>query len=113
VTAGGVPFLEDDWIVVEMYYSQPSGFRLWAAERGDAPVRIAGDWTPSTGSLSVSALGSAGNNAGGIRQVEFMHYDTPALAETGYRPTIKTWFGEVIASTNWIPFPGHLAGTEP
>jgi chitodextrinase len=108
VAAGSVPFEQDDWLVVEIYYNAPNQFRLWAAPRGSAPVRQAGDWTPSTGSLSVSSLGNST-----VAQVELMNYDTAADPEPGYRPTFETYFAEFIASTNWIPFPGHLAGTEP
>jgi fibronectin type 3 domain-containing protein len=108
VAAGSRPFVQDDWFVVEIYYNAPGQFRLWGAPRGTAPIRLAGDWTPSTGSLSVTSLGNST-----VSQVELMNYDTAADPEPGYRPTFETYFAEFIASTNWIPFPGHLAGTEP
>jgi fibronectin type 3 domain-containing protein len=117
LASGAVPFEQDDWLVVEMYYRQVPGgageFRMWAAPRGTAPKYICGNRAVSFGSLSASTLGTSGENAGGPTWIKLTNYDTPRISETGYRPTLRTRFAELIVSDNWIPFPGHLAGTEP
>jgi hypothetical protein len=97
----GVPYAMNDWTVIEVFVdtSNPdtsvNTVRTWVAKYGNAPR------------LTTNEIGTAqiNRNSDYYRRFELMNYDTPRLAEPG-RPTLYTYFDEVIVSTAPIKFPG-------
>jgi hypothetical protein len=112
-TTSPVQWNSDGWTVVEMYQDLTAGeVRLWAAAHyGDAPQLIA-----SRKSLRIHSNSR-------YTGAQLTNYDTQGwlILPSGDGPrsfdgqnywTFHCW-DEVIASDDWIPFPGHLGGTEP
>jgi hypothetical protein len=97
----GVPFAIDGWTVVELYVEynssnpQQSTLKGWAAPYGQAPRMFVNE---------VNTL-KLGSNADVYRRFELLNYDTPRESESN-RPTLYTYFDEVVISTAPIKFPG-------
>jgi hypothetical protein len=97
----GVPYAMNDWTVIEVFVdtsnpdSSVNTVRSWAAKYGNAPR------------LTINEIGTAKiqRSSDYYRRFELMNYDTPREAESG-RPTLYTYFDEVIVSTAPIKFPG-------
>ncbi len=100
----GVPFAIDGWTVVELYVEynsanpQQSTLKAWAAPYGQAPRMFVNE---------VNTL-RLGENADVYRRFELLNYDTPREAEAN-RPTMYTYFDEVVISTAPIKFPGGFS----
>lgn len=97
----GVPFSIDGWTTIEVYVDyntanpQQSTIKAWAAPYGQAPR------------LFINEVGTAKlyANDSVYRRFELLNYDTPRQAEAN-RPTMYTYFDEVIISTEPVKFPG-------
>jgi hypothetical protein len=100
----GVPFAVDGWTVVELYVEyntanpQQSTLKGWAAPYGSAPRLFVNE---------VNTL-QLGANSEVYHRFELLNYDTPRLAEPD-RPTMYTYFDEVLISTSPIKFPGGFS----
>lgn len=100
----GVPYAMDRWTVVEVYVeyntanSQQSTIKAWAAPYGEAPR------------IFVNEVGTAklGSNSNVYRRFELLNYDTPRESEAN-RPTMFTYFDEVLISTSPVKFPGGFS----
>lgn len=119
LASGAVPFAVANWTVFEVYvYNDFSNdandvLKVWAAHYGDAPkLIIRNSLTSGTGTIANETLGNSRSTTL-YRRFEFLNYPTNRSPETGYRPTQICRGTQFIASANWIPFPGHLTGTEP
>lgn len=99
----GVPFKLDGWLVIEAFleYNQAdpstSSFQMWAAPYGQAPTLIMNN---------VSRLPLGTNTTNSWDRFELLNYDTERVSETGVRPTLYTYYSEVLVSDNPINFPG-------
>jgi hypothetical protein len=100
----GVPFNLDGWTTIEVYVeyntADPahSTIKAWAAPYGQAP-RI---YVNEVGTVHLNA------NDGVYRRFELLNYDTPRLPETN-RPTMYTYFDEIVISTQPVKFPGGFS----
>lgn len=100
----GVPFAMNGWTTIELYVEynsanpQQSTLKAWAAPYGEAPR------------LFINQVNSTplGSNSDVYRRFELLNYDTPRLAEPN-RPTMYTYFDEVLVSTSPIKFPGGFS----
>jgi hypothetical protein len=101
---GGVPFAMNGWTTIELYVEynsanpQQSTLKAWAAPYGQAPRLFINQ-------VNSTALNS---NSDVYRRFELLNYDTPRLAEPD-RPTMYTYFDEVLISTSPIKFPGGFS----
>lgn len=100
----GVPFNIDGWTTVEVYVDfntanpAQSTIKAWAAPYGQAPR------------LFVNEVGTAGLKANSdvYHRFELLNYDTPRESEAN-RPTMYTYFDDVIISAQPVKFPGGFA----
>lgn len=99
----GIPFYNDDWTVLEVYLQFTAGdassVQMWAARYGDQPTLIISD----IGNLPLGL--SSGGNDNSWSRFEILNYDTSRDTEVG-RPTMFTYYTEVIVSEAPINFPG-------
>jgi hypothetical protein len=100
----GVPFNLDGWTTIEVYVEYNSAnpgastIKAWAAPYGQAPRIYVNE---------VNTVGLAANDSV-YKRFELLNYDTPRLSEPG-RPTMYTYFDEIIISTQPIKFPGGFS----
>ena len=100
----GVPFNIDGWTTIEVYVEYntanpgTSTIKAWAAPYGQAPR------------IYVNEVGTArlNSNSSVYKRFELLNYDTPRQPEDS-RPTMYTYFDEVIISSQPIKFPGGFA----
>jgi hypothetical protein len=116
IIAGAVPYAVDGWTVLEVYvYNDLTNnandvFKMWAAPYGAAPKLIVDNSPGGAGTISGSTLGVP--NSEYYKRWEALNYPTRRVAETG-RPMQVQKYDQFIPSMAWVPFPGHLTGTEP
>jgi hypothetical protein len=100
----GVPFNVDGWTTIEVYVDYntanpgQSTIKAWAAPYGQAPRMYVNE----VNTVRLNA------NDGVYRRFELLNYDTPRESEPG-RPTMYTYFDEIIISTQPIKFPGGFS----
>lgn len=100
----GVPFAVDGWTVVELYVDyntanpQQSTLKGWAAPYGSAPRMFVNE-------VNTLKLGTRDEV---YRRFELLNYDTPRESEAN-RPTMFTYFDEVLISTSPVKFPGGFS----
>lgn len=100
----GVPFAMNGWTTIEVYVEYNSAnpgqstVKAWAAPYGEAPR------------LFINQVNSTplSSNSDVYRRFELLNYDTPRESETN-RPTMYTYFDEVVISTQPIKFPGGFS----
>lgn len=99
----GVPYNLDGWTVIEVYVKwnpRPalSTIKAWAAPYGQAPRIFVNE---------VESVDLGGDGDVIYRRFELLNYDTPRESEAT-RPTLYTYFDEVIVSTKPVNFPGNF-----
>ena len=100
----GVPFNIDGWTTVEVYVdfkpSDPSHstIKAWAAPYGEAPRLFINE-------VNTAPLKTSDDV---YHRFELLNYDTPRESEAN-RPTMYTYFDEVVISTQPVKFPGGFS----
>jgi hypothetical protein len=100
----GVPFAINGWTTIEVFVDynttnpSQSTIKAWAAPYGTAPRMF----------INETNSAPLGSNSNIYRRFELLNYDTPRESETS-RPTMYTYFDEVVVSTQPIKFPGGFS----
>ena len=115
--SGAVPFVIDGWLVLEAYiyndFANDANDRIkvWAAPYGGAPKLIVDNVLIGAGVINNKILRK--DSWPVYRHFEALNYPTNRDPEPGYRPAQIQRYDQIIGSSNWIPFAGHLTESAP
>jgi chitodextrinase len=122
LASGAVAWTERVWLCVQIKYRQDAAgagmVKAWMGPPTAPPKKthdLGGPNGPGTiqdGSGGPLTVGSNGN-PGGINVLEWLTYPTGAIAEPGYRPTLRQFVKQAIVRDRWIPWPNGHQNTEP